>query len=897
MNKKTAYILLAAGMACLPAAHAQTTASQLSTHPQAIGATTVPFGVLQAGTQQSIRWGLDVSWISEENVRRGVSFIGKPQLSLARVSFTPNDTLVNNQLTSAQLDTLNQRLNIIAYIKKGVDVVLNCDQEALSTPNYSPNYRAIPSRWAALINATALKVKALGYPVVGVAPLNEPDYGTGTSWGWKEGNQADFLNIAKLLRNDQAYADNFKDIKIVGGNTLNCDNAQSWYNYLKSYLDVGTTHQLAGSMSHYTSFFSNVVNDGKIAMGDELHNVGDAICAANYGMGWGIWWGFDGVARGEFCKATASNNPGDQLGYAEDADSWTCAAVYRNKVEGGNVQAFVGSSERQATEHSYDFLSTDADVYYDGRGPLRVFQYTIPGGTGYQKGQTNAERLIGIQWGTDVPRREITAGQYIFMNKASHLLMQPTNGSTADGNTLSMAAQKSGSTAVEQQFTVTPVSSRIGGDCTYYTITKGNAKLDDNNWSLNSGTNYILYNGSTGNNEQFYLKYAGNGFYRIVNRHSGLCLQASSSVGSKVFQNSERNSDNQLWRLLPVTATAELRAPDAPATLSCKAQNHSIALEWTASTATDADGYNIYRADTTGNYNTIARRVKGTQFIDNSVLDGMQYSYYVRTIDQSDNVSASASPTVQSSTIGARALTAHYMLEANTADTTANRLDAVTPATPQFTGSRGTSAAISLTDSTYLMLPYGVANTADLSFAAWVKPTSSKSWQRIFDFGNGEQSYVYLTTSNGTAMQLALKCNGTEHALKTSTLLRTNTWSHVAVTLNGSYATIYINGKQVAAGSVGGTLSDVKPLLCYVGRSQFKADPMLQGNMQDVRIYNYALSADDVKALSLGGEPDAIQAVTTTNVAGRMYSIGGMRINQARKGDVVIKGSHKYVQQ
>lgn len=275
----------------------------------------------------------------------------------------------------------------------------------------------------------------------------------------------------------------------------------------------------------------------------------------------------------------------------------------------------------------------------------------------------------------------------------------------------------------------------------------------------------------------------------------------------------------------------------------------------------------------------------------------MQYSYYVRTIDHSDNVSASASPTVQSSTIGARALTAHYMLEASTADTTANRLDAVTPATPQFTGSRGTSAAISLTDSTYLMLPYGVANTADLSFAAWVKPTSSKSWQRIFDFGNGEQSYVYLTTSNGTAMQLALKCNGTEHALKTSTLLRTNTWSHVAVTLNGSYATIYINGKQVAAGSVGGTLSDVKPLLCYVGRSQFKADPMLQGNMQDVRIYNYALSADNVKALSLGGEPDAIQAVTTTNVAGRMYSIGGMRINQARKGDVVIKGNHKYVQQ
>ena len=87
------------------------------------------------------------------------------------------------------------------------------------------------------------------------------------------------------------------------------------------------------------------------------------------GMQTGIWWGWAEYARGEFCKA--SRTGGERLAYAENRPKWSAASVYR--APDGKVQAFGGASERQANTSSYNFISTDRVVYYDGVGPQRVF--------------------------------------------------------------------------------------------------------------------------------------------------------------------------------------------------------------------------------------------------------------------------------------------------------------------------------------------------------------------------------------------------------------------------------------------------------------------------------------------------------------------------------------------
>jgi hypothetical protein len=122
----------------------------------------------------------------------------------------------------------------------------------------------------------------------------------------------------------------------------------------------------------------------------------EAMVGVEYGLQTGIWWGTAELARGEFVKAS----DGMRLGYAEHRPNWTAASVYRGTD--GKVQAFGGTSERQAATTTYRFVSKDRDVYYDGYGPQREYTMVMPGGTGYQTGQTNAERVVNITWGDDV---------------------------------------------------------------------------------------------------------------------------------------------------------------------------------------------------------------------------------------------------------------------------------------------------------------------------------------------------------------------------------------------------------------------------------------------------------------------------------------------------------------
>lgn len=80
----------------------------------------------------------------------------------------------------------------------------------------------------------------------------------------------------------------------------------------------------------------------------------------------------------------------------------------------------------------------------------------------------------------------------------------------------------------------------------------------------------------------------------------------------------------------------------------------------------------------------------------------------------------------------------------------------------------------------------------------------------------------------------------------------TNAWSHVAATYNGSKLVLYVNG--VAAGSLnvtGTTCSNNEPLA--VGAKNAPAKGLLEafwdGQLDDVRIYNKALTATQIAAL------------------------------------------------
>ncbi|WP_258104248.1 LamG-like jellyroll fold domain-containing protein [Marinoscillum sp. MHG1-6] len=798
----------------------------------------VPYDVTDPGISKTVAFGADLAWADEQNFRRNILFMGRDQVDMVRASFQPSYPLVNDtDLTADQIADLDWRLELInTYMGANIDLALNCDHKYIEATGRYVNtwYVGVPSRWEQLIKVSAQRYLDAGHNIVTIGAFNEPDY------GWDQGSFEDMYNITSLLNNN-AF---FDGIRLSGGNTLNNDNALSWYtDLIPAGVNEGNTHQLAGSFDTYANFFSAVRSNGHHATADELHNIVEALVGYEYGMQTGIWWADVDLAAGEMVKAF----DGERIGYAEHRANWTAAAVYRHPD--GKVQAFGGTSERQAYTTSYRFISKDRPVYYDGHGPQYEYVLEMPGGIEYGKGQTNAERVINITWGDDI-QPEIN-GKYKLVNRKSGLVLGATGADVG-----SNIQQGSYTGSLSQQWEVYPVHSRIGGDFSYYRITSpagDSLSLDLVNFSLDNGGNIHQWKLGNGGNQQWYLDYAEDGWFYIRSRESSHCLDvngASTMEGANVIQWEKNGGTNQQWRFIPVDAAIEFNAPFANPGLTATAQSSSILLEWPSTPGTDIAGYTILRSETQGGqYNTIARNVVPRSFVDNNVVAGTEYFYVIKTVDYSLN-SSGYSNEVSATITDTDDMVALLSFEGNTRDTTIHLQHGATAGGVNYGSGIKSSKAIELDGvDDFIKLSPGVANHQEISVAAWVKWNGGADWQRIFDFGNDESEYMMLTPSVGSKLRFAINYNGEEKLLEAPALTE-GEWHHVAITISGSKAFLYVDGEPRAFSlSFYKTPMDFQPVFNYIGRSQF-ADPAFNGSIDDFKVYNYALAPEAVASLA-----------------------------------------------
>ncbi len=794
------------------------------------------YSVLDSGISKPIIWGLDLAWLDEINVRRGVSFMGKERVNIVRSSFMPTNTLVGD--TALQGDALvntNKRIQIIKkWLSDSITVMLNDDN-----PSVNPYFYGNAANWVKLIEATAKLHQNNGLNVVSVAPFNEPD-----NTGAGQGTVDDFYNICVELRKNPF----FDTIRISGPNTLNTDVFfYPWYNVLKEKLDEGNTHLLAGNFDNYALIFETVRANGQHATNDELHNVMEAMVGVEYGLQTGIWWGTAELARGEFVKAS----DGRRLGYAEHRENWTAASVYR--APNDKVQAFIGGSERQAATTTYRFVSKDRDVFYGGNGPQREFVLELPGGAAgsYQNGQTNAEKVVNITWGDDI--QPVVEGKYIMVNQNSGKVMEAANGSTVNGTNIQQNASNG---ATYQQWNVKPINPRNGGDFSYFTITgvASGKHLDITNASLDNGGNLIMYekgtwwDGRQSLNQVWYLEYAEDGWFYIRNQFSAKCLEVannSNSNGANIQQWDKDGGTNQQWRFIPVGTTVDFDAPSAPVNLVAIANAESVRLDWFANSEEDVESYTIFRAESEGGkYNTIARNVKTTAFVDNTCTEVGQYFYKIKAVDQSLNSSV-PSEVAEANTTGEHDLVAHYLFNGNTLDSSINLNHGATLGEITYVNGKVDNQAIALNgDNAFIQLPATLANQQEITIATWVYCNERSSIKRIFEFRNNDNEYMYLTPR----MRFAIKNGGSEQRLDAATL-PVGEWVHVAITLGSSGAHMYKNGELVDESTdISIRPIDFRPILNYIGRGQLPT-LLFNGDIDDFRIYNYELSPEEIAKL------------------------------------------------
>lgn len=163
--------------------------------------------------------------------------------------------------------------------------------------------------------------------------------------------------------------------------------------------------------------------------------------------------------------------------------------------------------------------------------------------------------------------------------------------------------------------------------------------------------------------------------------------------------------------------------------------------------------------------------------------------------------------------------------------------------------------------SQYVTLPPEVANSDAITVATWLSWRGGADWQRIFDFGNGPDEYLYLTPSSGgdKKFRFGIRRGTDEEVLEAPAALPVGIWVHVAVTLAGGTGQLYLDGELVASGPIAGTPRQFRPANNFIGRSQFTADPLFDGSLRHFGIFNHALSRDEIVKLRDNNPPSFTQ--------------------------------------
>ena len=162
----------------------------------------------------------------------------------------------------------------------------------------------------------------------------------------------------------------------------------------------------------------------------------------------------------------------------------------------------------------------------------------------------------------------------------------------------------------------------------------------------------------------------------------------------------------------------------------------------------------------------------------------------------------------------------------------------------------------------YVGLPEGLlVGRKEVTFATWLMVSSTTSYQRVFDFGTDTYNFMYLATANqhNTGARFRIFSGGAEgtdagisQVLEGNRALVVDTWIHLALVLGPDGAALYVDGRQQASSKdvtlrpadLGSTNNN------FIGRSLFVADPYLDGVIDEYRIYDRALSSEEIAALA-----------------------------------------------
>ncbi len=207
---------------------------------------------------------------------------------------------------------------------------------------------------------------------------------------------------------------------------------------------------------------------------------------------------------------------------------------------------------------------------------------------------------------------------------------------------------------------------------------------------------------------------------------------------------------------------------------------------------------------------------------------------------------------------GTTGLVALYAMDGNVQDTSGKNYHGTLYGTTSYEAGYAGQALVLNGSNAYVDLPIGtlLSSLTDTAVATHVYfGGGDGAWQRIFDFGSGTSSYMFLCPRQGTSgnMRFGIRSATVNEQIVNSPGVLPVGWHHVAVVLDSQAKTItlYVDGERIASGATALLPRDLgKTTQNWIGRSQYATDAFLLGSIDDFRIYNRALSAAEVRYLA-----------------------------------------------
>lgn len=414
-----------------------------------------------------------------------------------------------------------------------------------------------------------------------------------------------------------------------------------------------------------------------------------------------------------------------------------------------------------------------------------------------------------------------------------------------------------------------------------YLLTNGSTLTDLNNYYLwfknkdyvsiiNSLREYFLIYlqnypiTSNGNSFEDFKNLVDENFENLAG--SVAVVYKNSILISKILSNVVINSSPKYARCLPIEFDNILQPPPPtnPNPYNVTLTNtNNINFSWSVGNYTLNDiKYNLYLSNNISNLGSspISTNIISKNYTySNNLLANTRYFWQIEVVH--NNGRRTLGPVWMfdngNVTQSNRGLMLYLPLNGIANDVSGNNNNGIMYGNPIFTADRdgnvsgaiefdGIDDYISINNSSTLSLSNAI------TISTWLYLNSAPTEMRVIDKCPVSSSNGYLLDIGQGIGQTKVRFIGNgQNYLSNSNYIQQGVWTHIATTFDGQYVKFYINGQLDATYQSNGTLSNVSnPVLIGISQNQTNCNcNRFKGKIDDVKIYNRALSGNEIQTL------------------------------------------------